>query len=205
MVFMKCIFFDCRKSLQALYYLYSKSGINDKLSLLKLIFFADRYHIRNYGIPMLQDNYCAMQLGPVCSQTYDLIKKGRYYDALEIDDKKYIDNFLFCNGDIVDIKDTGEDDLSESDREALDFSVKIFSKFSLYEISEITHAYPEWSKFKILFDAHKTVSENMDYIDFFDNPEKENEYILKYFDGKDPFADNENILKAMKAEYCSKR
>ncbi|HBG66125.1 MAG TPA: hypothetical protein DDW78_06605 [Treponema sp.] len=27
---------------------------------------------------MLMDNYCAMTLGPVCSKTYDLIKKGLY-------------------------------------------------------------------------------------------------------------------------------
>ena len=41
--------FDYHKALQA--------SVSDKLSLLKLLFFADRYHVRHYGISMLMDNY----------------------------------------------------------------------------------------------------------------------------------------------------
>ena len=43
----------------------------------------------------------------------------------------------------------------------------------------------------------------MDYADFFCDPEKGNEYIAKYLDGKDPFADDPEILAAMRSEYKS--
>lgn len=195
--------FDVQKTLQSLYYLQSRCKVSDKLSLLKLIFFADRYHIRNYGIPMLQDNYCAMTLGPVCSKTYDLIKKGLYYDGLTENAKNFVDENLFCNKDFVSVKNTGSDRLSESDKEALDFSIKNFSRFSPYELSEITHAYPEWSRYKDLLESHVSASETMDYADFFCDPEKGNEYIAKYLDGKDPFADDPEILAAMRSEYKS--
>ena len=92
--------FDYHKALQAMFYLQAKASVSDKLSLLKLLFFADRYHVRHYGISMLMDNYCAMTLGPVCSKTYDIIKKGLYYDGLGEADKLFIDNkkmFLYLS------------------------------------------------------------------------------------------------------------
>ena len=198
---MRGIPFSIKKSLQVLYYLQSRSGISDKLSLLKLIFFADRYHIRNYGIPMLQDDYCAMTLGPVCSKTYGLIKKGLYYDGLTNEGKAFVDGNLFCNGDIVSVKDTGSEQLSASDLEALDFSIANFARFTPYQLSEITHAYPEWSKYQELLESHRSASEQMDYADFFNNPDTDNVSIKRYLNGKDPFADDDDVLNAMREEY----
>lgn len=195
--------FDFHKALQAMHYLQSKAHVSDKLALLKLLFFADRYHIRHYGISMLMDNYCAMSLGPVCSKTYDLIKKGFYYECLIASEKSFVDSNLSCVDDIVSVKDTGTDELSVSDKEAMDFSIKNFAKFTPYDLSQITHAYPEWSRYKYILENHISASENMDYKDFFDDPEDGNEYIVKYLNGKDPFADDKEILAAMKQEYGS--
>ncbi len=193
--------FSVKKALQALYYIQSASNISDKLSLLKLVFFADRYHIRNYGISMLQDDYCAMTLGPVCSKTYDLIKKGLYYDGLTAEGQHLVDENLFCNRDVVSVKNTGDDYLSISDKEALDFSIRHFGSFSPYQLSEITHAYPEWSRYRDVLDSHVSASETMDYADFFSDPEEGNEYIIKYLGGKDPFADDVSVMNAMREEY----
>ena len=195
--------FDFHKALQAMHYLQSKANVSDKLALLKLLFFADRYHIRHYGISMLMDNYCAMSLGPVCSKTYDLIKKGLYYDGLIDSEREFVDSHISCIDDTVSVKDTGTDELSVSDREAMDFSIKNFANFTPYDLSQITHAYPEWSRYKYLLENHISASENMDYKDFFDDPEDDNEYIEKYLNGKDPFADDKEILAAMKQEYES--
>lgn len=195
--------FDFHKALQSMYYLQSKAHVSDKLSLLKLLFFADRYHIRHYGISMLMDNYCAMSLGPVCSKTYDLIKKGLYYDGLIDSEKAFVDSNLSCVNDTVCVKDTGTDELSVSDKEAMDFSIRNFAKFTPYDLIQITHAYPEWNRYRYLLENHISASENMDYKDFFDDSEDDNEYIVKYLNGKDPFADDKEILAAMKQEYGS--
>lgn len=144
-----------------------------------------------------------MTLGSVCSKTYDLIKKGLYYDGLTEEAKIFIDENLFCNKDFVSVKDTGRNLLSESDIEALDFSMNNFAKFSPYELSEITHAYPEWSRYQDLLESHISASESMDYADFFSDPEPGNEYIKKYFAGNDPFDDDKKILSAMRDEYKS--
>lgn len=192
------------KALQALYYLQSKTHITDKMSLIKLLFFADRYHLRNFCIPMLCDTYTAMRQGPVCSKTYDLIKKGQYFDYLSEIKQKFVAKNLSCEKEtIVTVSDTGDDYLSQSDKMALDFSIEHFSSFDRKDLSKISHAYPEWNRFKTVLETEFSNAEEMYYIDFFDNPVPNDRYIKKYFDGKDPFAENEEELKAKKEEYES--
>ncbi|GAI80273.1 unnamed protein product, partial [marine sediment metagenome] len=40
------------------------------------------------------------------------------------------------------------DELSKSDKDALDFAVEHFGSFDQFQLAEITHDYPEWKKFE---------------------------------------------------------
>src|SRR5882724_2767190 len=68
--------FSHRKATQALNFFARKAGgrIN-KMKALKLVYFADRYHLRKYGRPVVGDEYLAMNYGPVASGTKDLAKR----------------------------------------------------------------------------------------------------------------------------------
>ena len=192
------------KALQALYYLQSKTHITDKMSLVKLLFFADRFHVRNFCIPMLCDSYTAMRQGPVCSKTYDLIKKGQYFDYLPEQKQKFVAKNLTCeNETVVTVCDTGDDYLSPSDKMALDFSIEHFSAYDRKDLSKISHVYPEWKRFKTILETEFSNAEDMSYADFFDNPSPNDRYLKKYFNGKDPFEDDAEALKAKKEEYES--
>ena len=58
--------FDYRKATQALNYFAGQEGDQiNKMKVLKLLYFVDRYHIRKYGRLVTNDNYLAMQHGPV--------------------------------------------------------------------------------------------------------------------------------------------
>lgn len=58
--------FAYRKAAQALnYFAIQNGGEIEKLQALKLIYFADRYHLRKYGRPITNDQYWAMNFGPV--------------------------------------------------------------------------------------------------------------------------------------------
>ena len=46
-----------------------------KLNALKLVYLADRYHLRKYASPIVWDTYYAMQYGPVASKTKKLIEE----------------------------------------------------------------------------------------------------------------------------------
>ena len=50
------------------------------LSDIKLIFFADRYHIRKYGRPITNDEYLAMDFGPVNSGVKDIAEMSGFLD-----------------------------------------------------------------------------------------------------------------------------
>jgi hypothetical protein len=82
--------FSIRKTLQVLFYLQSKSPKSSKgdiMYLLKLIFFADRYHIRHFGFVASGDKYFAMKNGAVASAIKDIMQGEnaflcKFYGAL---------------------------------------------------------------------------------------------------------------------------
>jgi len=76
--------FDYKKATQAINYLAIKEGGRiEKLKLIKLVYFADRYHLRRYGRPMINDAYFAMPLGPVGSSVKDIAEFSSFLDETE--------------------------------------------------------------------------------------------------------------------------
>lgn len=164
---------DFRTIIQALYYLSLKLNKDiDKLTAIKLIFFADRYHLRKYCRLITNDEYYAMKLGPVASAVKDLISDD-IEDFLNDNEISYFKNYIRMTGqyNYTYSKDNLPlDMLSETEKEALDFSVQNFGNFNSKELIEFTHRYPEWKKFEqILKNGFKR--EKMSLLDFFKNPD----------------------------------
>ena len=64
---------SCKKGTQALnYFARKKNGKINKMKAIKLIYLADRYHLRKYGRPVVGDDYWAMKYGPVASSTLNI-------------------------------------------------------------------------------------------------------------------------------------
>jgi len=62
------------KFVAALTYLASKVRRDfSKLRASKLLYFADRYHLINYGRPIIGDQYAKLPYGPVPSQALSLM------------------------------------------------------------------------------------------------------------------------------------
>lgn len=181
--------FDYKKAVQAINYLAKKEGGEiDKLKLIKLIYFADRYHIRKYGRPIINDTYWAMRLGAVASSTKDIAEFSNFLDSKELN---YAKNFINTkkNSNLVNsIGDADLDIFSKSDIEALNFSYSKFGAFKASKLVDICHKYPEWEKFKNSLESGETTREQMNYLDFFENPKK----------GDDDFLTDGEVLKAAK-------
>lgn len=192
--------FSVKKTIQVLGYLQKKTNSTDKIKLLKLCFFADRKMIRTFGIPILFDEYYALKLGPVCSQTKDILQQDFDYLYVTKEDENLIKDFIEYNGaHDMKIKDLGESSLSKADKIALDFVIEKFAKFSPFDLVEITHDYPEWKKWEKKL-SEKNKSHPMNYLDFFNNP-SEKKAINKYFDSKDPYEDTVENLEIAKSMY----
>lgn len=163
--------FDYKKATQAINYFAKKEGgqIN-KLKLIKLVYFADRYHIRRYGRPLINDAYFAMPLGPVGSSVKDI---AEFSDFLAETERRYAEDFLSRGSDknvIVSIADTDSSLFSQSELEALDFSYNEFGNKTASTLVGITHRFPEWKRFEGVLQSKETTREPMSYSDFFKNP-----------------------------------
>lgn len=169
---------DCKKITQVINYLVSKQGGDNavpELKVIKLIWAADRYHLRKYARTVTNDNYVAMGKGPVGSSTKDVAEFETGYGNVSDDDIKYSEKYIKfyqSNGDgfLSAISTVDADELSQTDLEALDFALEQFGGMSTSEIIEFTHQYPEWKEHeqKLLRDRKVTP---INSLDFFKDPD----------------------------------
>lgn len=162
--------FDHKKATQALnFFALKEGGTINRMKALKLIFFADRYHLRKYGRPVTNDDYWAMRLGPVPSGTRDIshLKSG-YLDRRET---KYASDYIESTQyKLISKKPVDEMLFSDSDIEALSFAWKTFGRHSQFRLAALTHQYPEWSRHKEALGISSRIHMNLE--DFLDDPKQ---------------------------------
>lgn len=70
--------FDQKVALEAILYLAEHSASPTFHHIAKLLYFADRMHLEQYGRFICGDRYVAMKHGPVPSGVYDMIKAAQH-------------------------------------------------------------------------------------------------------------------------------
>ncbi len=156
------------------YLLREVGGTYNYMALLKLAFFADRYHVRRFGRPVSADDYYAMKLGPVPSHLFRIVQgiEGDGY------------NLTLSGEAVIDL-----DEFSRSDVEALDFAVSNFGEIGRenpFHLADLTHAYPEWDKWRTRFDVDASGREDIDFRDFLTNARPEHPVFTR-FRFEDPY------------------
>jgi hypothetical protein len=181
----KYYFLNIEKIVQIFSYIQNIAKTTSKLDLIKYLFFADRIHIRNYFSFISLDNYVALKYGPVASTSLDILNKSKdYLSNFPHDELKFINNIKMINQSTRIVNPIGTDLLSNNEKHSIDSAVHIFGGKPLVETS---HDYPEWKRYKELFDNKWISMHPIDIDDFFKNPDINNSpYLQKYFDGVDP-------------------
>lgn len=139
------------------------------MKVIKLIWLADRYHLRKYGRPIVNDEYWAMSFGPVGSSVKDIAESSSF---LADEERNYSQQFIknVDNNTVRSAADIDLDVFSETDLEALSFIYENFGNFDQYELADLSHKYPEWKKFEDKLEIN--TRELMSYINFFDVAEE---------------------------------
>ena len=143
-------------------------NIANIMSILKLLFFAQRYHLRKYGRLIADDKFVAMKHGPVESLAYDIMK-GNYKQIKKEADKDFASEILEPLGQRnIRIKKDIEsyDELSDSDIEALEFACDKFGDMEQWQLVDETHKYIEWKKHENKLNE-TTKQVKMDILDMF--------------------------------------
>ncbi|MDP3988864.1 MAG: Panacea domain-containing protein [bacterium] len=160
-----------KKAVQALnYFAQKKDGTINKMKAIKLVYFADRLHMRKYGRPIVGDDYWAMKLGPVGSCT----KRVAELDTpptVSAYIKRYIQPGDDRKQSLISKKPVDVSLFSNTDLECLDMVYIALGDRDQFELAELSHTYPEWKKHEQeLRDGKKRV--HMDYADFFSGAQK---------------------------------
>lgn len=156
-----------KKAVQALNLLATrKGGSINKMKAIKLIYFADRLHIRKYGRPIVGDAYFAMKLGPVGSR---IKRSADLEEGLPEAIFKYAKEYIVPSEDkqtVISVKAPDRDVFSKTDLECLKKVYEAFADKDQFELAKLTHSYPEWTKHeRVLKLGKKRVP--MEYEDFF--------------------------------------
>ena len=161
---------DTRKIVQALTYFASKQENHelDNMKAYKLLWLADRRHLRLYGRSISNDTYYAMPFGPVPSDAKQLLEN---HATRLVNDEAYKNGYIQTLG--KKYKAIQEPDMrvfSASDREVLDGVIHSFNGLSAKELSDFSHTFPEWRKYQPLIDGKETKKSYPIDVDLFFEP-----------------------------------
>lgn len=109
------------------------------ISLIKLLYIADRKMLTTWGTPMTFDTWFAMPWGPVLSDTLDHIKaipqKGDYWSS-HITTRGY---------DVSLAENPGDDLLSSAEDEIITATFNEHGDKDWRDLVQYTHEFPEWT------------------------------------------------------------
>lgn len=131
--------FDKVKTLNALLYVANRVQRKDFHKIFKVIYFADRQHLADWGRPITGDTYIAMDAGPVPSRLYDMLKivRGDSYlpDTEGLGRYFQVENWMY----VKPLVDADLDRLSPNEQEALSDAIAKYASLSYDEIKEKSH------------------------------------------------------------------
>lgn len=185
---------DTRKIIQALAYLAERMPEKtiENRKAFKLLWLADRYHLRKTGRTVTGDTYYAMPHGIVPSDTKCLLENEK--TKLQ-NPRGYKESFIeLVNGH--QYKAIAAPDLnvfSDSDQDALDLILSRFGDYDAQQLSDLSHRFPEWLHYQhLLEDENAKNSYKIDPDLFFeDGPDTE----------KNLFDDSAELLEITKTMF----
>lgn len=159
--------FPFRKATQALnFFAVKEGGSINKMKSIKLIWLSDRLHLRKHGRTISSDTYYALKLGPVPSRTVNLAQASVWADQNELE---YRNDFLqsvnersYRSLSAVDIKQ-----FSKSELDVLQTVYDTYGHLDQWQLSELSHLYPEWERFEKELDENPKGRFDMEMADFF--------------------------------------
>lgn len=133
--------YEWNKIIEAVLYILTKTGGIDYYHVFKILYFAEREHLRKWGNGITSDDYVALPYGPVPSHLYDAIKKNKWRDQGFY--KSLFDAMEFAGEDAPNVliakKNVDMDWLSKSDVECLDASINENANLTFNQLKSKSH------------------------------------------------------------------
>lgn len=135
--------YNPRKAAQAAAYLVKlMGGRMNMLSLLKILYLADRKGLSQRGRPITGDAMVSMPHGPVLSRIYDSIKCGPEEGQAE----PWNEYLTERENNTISLRQDNPptDELSQYERDILKGTLDQYHRFTPWQLRELTHDLPEY-------------------------------------------------------------
>jgi hypothetical protein len=131
--------FDAEKALEIILYISKHSPIPDIFHVCKVLYYADRHHLEEYGRLVCGDDYFALPNGPVPSGTYDLIRDVQYPQRESPYADKARQTFSLNGWRVLPSRDANLEFMSESDRLCLDRAINEVGHLTFGALKILSH------------------------------------------------------------------
>lgn len=136
-------FFNEAKATQAAARLLTlRGGSMSYVKLIKLLYLADREALIRWGRPITTDRYVSMDIGPVVSRIYDLIRDEPAPNFVRIW-RKFISDPE--NYEVRLLGDPGGSELSGPERKLIDDVFAQHGRQNRWTVVDYTRSLPEWT------------------------------------------------------------
>lgn len=138
--------FNWEKAIQAIDFIAQKQPGVTQYYVSKIMFFADREHVLDYGRPITGDRYMAMEHGPVPTAILNLLKNDSGYPD-EMIDLLHSRIGIEPEGNKQHVYSKGTDefpDLSGTDKQYLAEAVEKYGKMSFSQLKRLSHEDPAY-------------------------------------------------------------
>ena len=164
-----------KKIIQALAYIaYQQPGHKvNSMKAYKLLWLADRYHLRQFGRTITGDVFFALPHGVVPSDAKNVVEHQITHIPT---DEEYRDKYIRRLGKYSYQAITEPDIMvfSDSDQEALDKILQAYGTLDQYKLEELSHKFPEWLAYKAKLEAEGTPKAyKIDFDYFFDEAKED--------------------------------
>ncbi len=140
---------DKDKAIHAALYVLQRTGPADFHKVFKTLYFAEQYHLKNFGRPLTGDSYHAMKYGPVPSFLYDVFKAAEKQESpfQEALSRSVVFNVVRDGNKpiVTGLLAPDMDELSESDIEVLNLSIEENSALDFVALVDKSHD-SAWNK-----------------------------------------------------------
>ena len=116
----------------------------DYIHLFKILYFAQQKNLVTYGMPLMEDTFCARKHGPVPTLTYKVLKaseSGQSFEQKEMREYLSAVKVELIDGHqmVMAIQKADMDELSKSDVLVLDECINRLRNIDAFDLSDLSH------------------------------------------------------------------
>ena len=167
--------FTAKKYVEHVLYILNKAGGLDYYRLFKIMYFAQRAYLKEYGLSIFPDRFCALPNGPAPSMLYDAIKQSQYTPITTTLNEAVVKGSDDAFYMLIPTRQAEMKYISEAARETIDWAFSNYYPKTFNQLKEESHtkvweaAYNAGGKEMLPYDIAREANANEEALESIQN------------------------------------